>query len=62
MYCKDCLHRNKNRICCCERIREPYELEDNGRDDCLEYCYNEGGVFEVGDYFGCVHFKKKELE
>jgi len=22
--------------------------------------FNEGGWFEVGDYFGCVHFEQKE--
>lgn len=59
MYCKDCEHRNKNRACLCDRIGECTEVKDNGKDDTLEYCYNEGGCFEAGDYFGCVHFKKR---
>ena len=32
--------------------------EDKNVDQ-LSYSYNEGGVFQTGPMFGCVHFKEE---
>ena len=64
MYCKDCKFREKyyegNYIC-----RNYDKLDEDhgvGKDnDQLSYSYNEGGYFQVGDFFGCVHFKQREV-
>lgn len=58
--CKNCKHRNKLRRC--ENNEKIYEndVPDKGiKDDSLSYSYIEGGYFEVGDNFGCVHFTAK---
>ena len=31
-----------------------------GRSEMLIYPYHEGGYFETGQNFGCVHFEQKE--
>lgn len=58
MYCKDCEYRNPENHCHCPKICEDWEHD--GGDDSLIYSYCESGWFKVGDYFGCVHFKKEE--
>ena len=63
MYCKDCAHRDKDRTCRCDKINEnesTFIANDRANtDDELRYSYHEGGWFEAGDNFGCVHFKQK---
>ena len=54
MYCKDCKHRNEKGLCESDKIQEDYGHEDT--TDMLVYPYLEGGYFEVGPKFGCVHF------
>jgi len=56
MYCKDCKF-NKGGDCVSEKIGE--RSGDDDTDDQLIYSYDEGGGFEVGDYFGCVHFESR---
>ena len=58
--CKNCQWRGteKNpRNCQCPKIHEKWSGEENINDDCMAYSYDEGGWFEVGDNFGCVHFE-----
>ena len=60
--CKDCIYR-ENYLCQHPKIGENLVTglypEREKEQDFLSYSYNEGGVFEVGDLFGCVHFRKK---
>jgi len=59
--CKNCDWR-EGRLCGnCDKLHEEGATDDkeNVNDDHLGYTYNESGSFEVGDNFGCVHFKKK---
>jgi hypothetical protein len=65
MYCKDCFHSSfddnlsfRPRICCSPKFGNEGET-DKSLNDTIEYSYDEGGCFEVGDNFGCIHFKKK---
>ena len=59
-YCKDCYWRDNGRYCSNENaIDENYGQGRGYNDDRLIYSYQEGGAFEVGDKFGCVHFKSK---
>jgi hypothetical protein len=65
MYCKDCKFRvplgNKTypnlHQCISPKLTEDYGVYDK-KGDMLIYPYIEGGWFEVGEKFGCVHFKK----
>lgn len=62
MFCKDCKHRSKRRICENENaMGEDYGQGFGDKDDRLIYPYLEGGYFEVGDNFGCVHFEEKAV-
>jgi len=60
--CKDCALRNHKKICQSPYLTEYlYRDDDIDKDSCLFYSYDEGGWFEVGDNFGCIHFKEKSL-
>jgi len=60
-FCKDCFYRDNNRHCNnLEKIRETGAKPQSNADDSLIYDYNEGGGFEVGDFFGCVHFTTRK--
>lgn len=56
--CKNCAW---NVGCSCTNIGKIHEYKEDhsGCDDELEYSYYEGGYFNVGDNFGCIHFKPK---
>lgn len=56
MYCKDCAWW-KNRHCQNEeKIGEDICWDADKNIDQLSYSYNEGGWFQTGPMFGCVHF------
>lgn len=68
MYCKDCKWKKidnpkfyPRQVCTNPNIHELCENEpgDDLTDD-LTYSYSEGGIFIVGDFFGCVHFTEKD--
>ena len=56
--CKNCVWQ-KGRECTNNgKLHEyDYGTQDNENDDHLIYSYYENGSFEVGDNFGCIHFK-----
>jgi hypothetical protein len=58
MHCKDCIF-NVNHVCENEKLSENHDFTEEERIDMLIYSYQEGGRFEVGDLFGCIHFDKK---
>ena len=60
-YCLNCAWRSPEFTCKNhEKIRERHPgLVRNGNDR-LIYSYNEDGTFFVEDYFGCVHWKKRD--
>ena len=61
MYCKYCKYRTKDGVCTNKHLTELNQLEpelDNSNNS-LIYSYNEGGWFDVEDYFGCIHWKTK---
>jgi hypothetical protein len=59
--CKDCdwwvncYCKNDGKIgeCLCSKNKDNI--------DQLSYSYNEGGAFQTGPMFGCVHFKEKKI-
>ena len=64
MHCKDCVFRVVNKVG--EKVCKNLHLFEAGdkeeeidKEDSLQYSYNEGGWFEVGDNFGCVHFQDR---
>ena len=65
MYCKNCKwkslepHFPHRQICNNPNIHEDtgHQPGDDLSDD-LIYSYSEGGIFIVGDFFGCVHFEE----
>ena len=60
MYCKECAFW-ENRICNNEnKIREDLFVEKEELVDEMVYPYDEGGVFQTGPLFGCVHCTPKE--
>lgn len=66
-YCKDCTFRNaENRkgnksSCVCPKLTDDsYDSDEYNADDSLVYSYDEGGVFYVGDKFGCIHWMPKK--
>lgn len=59
MYCKDCQYRVNGQCDNSEKIGEQVVGYGKEIHDQLSYSYNEDGWFDVGPYFGCVHFKKK---
>lgn len=61
MYCKDCKSRDSKGRCLSEKIDEDHGCSDEEKVDMLVYSYTEGGSFRVGDKFGCIHFKLKEV-
>lgn len=66
MYCKDCVFRQVNcntreSVCLSPYLTDDAYDQDFDRTKGLKYSYDEGGWFEVGDYFGCVHFKDKNI-
>ena len=58
MHCKNCKHRDEKGYCLNEKVSE--EFGQDGRDDSLIYDYQESGGFQVGDNFGCVHFRRHD--
>lgn len=67
MYCKDCVFRQVNcntgeSVCLNPQLTDNhYPEEDFDKTKGLKHSYDECGWFEVGDYFGCVHFKDKNI-
>ena len=64
--CKDCVWREErlkgNMVCENPHLTEYLYRDDSvSKEDCLFYSYDEGGWFEPGDNFGCIHFKEKSL-
>jgi len=70
-FCKDCKFVEKNRVDYPTRCTEIFycgnedKLFENGcgdtsENDYLSYSYQEGGGFEVGPQFGCIHWLKNE--
>jgi hypothetical protein len=57
MHCKDCKYNVKH-ICTNDKLSEDGGFTKEEKTDMLIYSYLEGGTFEVGDLFGCVHFEK----
>ena len=66
--CKTCKHRGRKsdgiliadpRVCMFTKIGEDWGQMDETKDDCLKYSYTEGGSFDVGDNFGCIHHEVK---
>jgi hypothetical protein len=57
--CKNCKYRSEMKTCNHYKIDEADV--DKSDEIYLEYPYQEGGWFEVGDNFGCVLFDKKVL-
>ena len=39
-------------------LTDEYYNPDFDKTVGLKYSYDENGWFEVGEYFGCIHFKK----
>ena len=57
MHCKDC-DWWKNKHCLNkEKIGENICWDEDKNIDQLSYQYNEGGSFQTGPMFGCVHFR-----
>lgn len=57
MYCKDC-DWWKNKHCKNdEKIGEDICWDEDKNIDQLSYSYREGGAFQTGPMFGCVHFR-----
>ena len=60
MHCKDCRFYEHGNIVfrgtCLNREKLGERLTD---DDALSYPYEEGGWFEPGPLFGCIHFIEK---
>ena len=57
--CKNCeWRRESSKDCVNPKLRERGD-DDEDENDCLTYSYEEGGMFYVGDNFGCVHFKSR---
>jgi hypothetical protein len=54
--CSRCYWRNREKFCTNEKINDYGGISPIAIDE-LRYSYHEGGGFEVGDNFGCVHFK-----
>ena len=53
--CKTCKFRDaETKICLHPNIGELPE-QSEGKKDFLAYSYNEGGVMEAGEDFGCIH-------
>lgn len=68
MKCKDCKYRKEweifgalKMICMSDKLQEEFGQDDSARDDMLIYAYQEGGYFEVGANFGCIHFDGGEV-
>ena len=63
MNCKDCKFREDDFYCVHPKIGEAlinsFYPEKEKDQDFLSYSYDEGGGFQVGNYFGCVHFTAK---
>ena len=60
MFCKDCKFKSSYGKCTNhDKIDEGHGVGE--KNDQLSYSYVESGSFEVGDYFGCVHFKKQPI-
>lgn len=58
MHCKDCVFRVKGN-CLNPHLTDEEYNPDFDKTVGLKYSYDEGGWFEVGEYFGCIHFKDK---
>ena len=47
------------RVCQSSKVVETGPWD--GEDDSLVYSYDEGGYFQTGPKFGCVHHEPKEV-
>ena len=59
--CITCLFRDKRGYCKSEKLDESFGQSEKEKKDMLIYSYSEGGGFWVGEYFGCVHHKEKDI-
>lgn len=60
MHCKDCVFHVKGN-CLNPHLTDEEYNPDFDKTVGLKYSYDEGGWFEVGEYFGCIHFKDKNV-
>jgi hypothetical protein len=67
MYCKNCSYCEENEFgqnrCRSPKIAESGNVYASKETDIIQYVNNRGikhGEYAVGDFFGCVHFKKVE--
>ena len=64
--CKNCtywnIEGNKKSVglCTSDKLSEDYYIIGHPADDMLIYPYVEGGWFETGPNFGCVHWMEKK--
>lgn len=58
--CETCSHRNDHGVCMnINKLNEAGEFGSNELKDMLVYSSQEGGAFEVGPLFGCVHHRER---
>ena len=57
--CKTCAFRDIDGYCQSEKIAESCTQSDDESSDMLLYSYSVGGIFWVGENFGCVHHQEK---
>lgn len=55
VYCKDCRWRGEDKYCNNPHVQEEGHVGDLETEDCLIYCYNEGGKSRAGDNFACIY-------
>ena len=56
--CETCKYRD-NGYCISTKISEDFGQQKEEAEDMLIYSYSEGGSFQVGPKFGCVHHEKR---
>lgn len=62
MYCYSCAFwKNRTYGAVCENLHFFEEIPPMGihKEDSLYYPYSEGGYFNTGPWFGCIHFTHK---
>ncbi|MFV1977520.1 MAG: hypothetical protein ACC651_17400 [Candidatus Scalindua sp.] len=57
--CKTCNHRDVGKVCHSPFITEDEHVLLGSEDKSLVYSYTEGGWFEAGDNFCCIHWERK---
>ena len=61
-YCKDCDHRDVSGDCANNSKITDYLADIKDKEDTLFYYSAEGGNFQVGPYFGCIHFSAEGIK